>query len=181
MANRRSTVDMSEVLKGFDKLIAAEEPIARAMGVGMGQAVRDEAKIRAPVLKPEDRGYDNQQPYVLRDAIYLAFDKRARVLNRSQYKYGVSWNAAKAPHGHWKEFGFEQPYEASQNGQGLWYTAIIGQGRTNGRMRGKSVLRDAPLVVAATPFLGPAFDAKFSSLNGLAVAAGAAKFRELFG
>src|SRR5690606_12911566 len=73
MANRRTRIDMSEVMAGFKKLEAAKEPIARAMGVAMGQEVRDEAKVRAPVLKPEDQGYDQQQPGTLRDAIYLAF------------------------------------------------------------------------------------------------------------
>ena len=168
MANRRSTVDMSEVLKGFDKLIAAEEPIARAMGVGMGEAVRDEAKRRAPVLKPENVGTDNQQPFVLRNAIYMAFDKRARVLNKTQYKYGVSWNSKKAPHGHLAEFGHEMPYRYARTAGGLFYTPI-------------PTVPTGGYFVSAQPFLGPAFDAKFSSLNGLAVAAGAAKFRELFG
>jgi hypothetical protein len=167
MANRRSTVDMSGVFKGLERMIAAEEPIARAMGVGMGEAVRDEAKIRAPVLKPENVGTDNQQPYLLRDSIYLAFDKRARVLNKTAYKYGVSWNSKKAPHGHLAEFGHEMPYRYARTAAGLFYTPIPTT-PTDG------------VFVAAQPFLGPAFDAKFSSLNGLATAAGAAKFRELF-
>lgn len=179
MASRRSTVDMSGVLKGLDKLIAAKEPIARAMGVAMGQEVRDEAKVRAPVLKPEDRGYDNQQPNVLRDAIYLAFDKRNRVLNSDTYKYTVSWNSKKAPHGHWKEFGFVQTYQVEQNNQGLWYTPIAGKG-VGGRQAG--FLRDkGPLTIEATPFLGPAFDAKVGSLNRVAAAAGAAKLKEVMG
>src|SRR5690606_37034273 len=127
MANRRTRIDMSEVMAGFKKLEAAKEPIARAMGVAMGQEVRDEAKVRAPVLKPEDQGYDQQQSGTLRDAIYLAFDDRKHILNPSSYTYTVSWNSRRAPHGHLKEFGFEQPYIVARGAtSGLWYTPLSG-------------------------------------------------------
>lgn len=166
MANRRSTVDLSEVFKGLEKLIAAKEPVARAMGVAMGQDVRDEAKIRAPVLKPENVGLDNQQPYVLRDAIYVAYDKRGRVLNASSYKYTVSWNSRKAPHGHLAEFGHEMPYLYAQTMDGRYFTP-------------KPLQPNSGFFVAAQPFLGPAFDAKVGGLNTIAAAAGAAKLKEV--
>jgi hypothetical protein len=166
MASRRSTVDMSGVLKGLDKLIAAKEPIARAMGVAMGQEVRDEAKIRAPVLKPENVGLDNQRPYVLRDAIYVAYDKRGRVLNPSSFKYTVSWNSKKAPHGHLAEFGHWLTYEYALTDDGRYFTP-------------KPLRPNDGFYVAAQPFLGPAFDAKVSGLNTIAAEAGAAKLKEV--
>lgn len=168
MTARRSTVDMSEVLKGLDKLIATKESVARAMGVAMGQDVRDEAKIRAPVLKPENVGLDNQRPFVLRDAIYVAYDKRAGVLNSDSYRYTVSWNSKRAPHGHLAEFGHWMPYQYALTTDGRYYTP-------------KPLQPNAGFFVAAQPFLGPAFDAKVGSLNRVAAAAGAAKLKEMMG
>lgn len=168
MANgaRRTRVDMSEVIKGFDKLLAVKEPVARAMGVAMGQDVRDEAKVRAPILKPENVGLDNQQPGVLRDAIYLAFDKRGRVLNGASYKYVVSWNSKRAPHGHLVEFGHMMPFMYARTADGRYYTP-------------KPTTPTGGFFVAAQPFLGPAFDAKIGTLARTAAAAGAIKLKEL--
>lgn len=179
MANaRRTSVDMSEVLAGFARLGEAKEPIARAMGVAMGQEVRDEAKVRAPVLKPGEEGYDNQQPGVLRDAIYLAFDDRKHTLNPDAYTYTVSWNSRRAPHGHLKEFGFQQPYMVARGAStGLFYTPLSGDKGAKGRAKGR--LRPTPLVIAPEPFLGPAFDAKQPRLMSIAVQAGSAKFSEV--
>ena len=179
MANaRRTTVDMSGVLAGLTKLAEAKEPIARAMGVAMGQEVRDEAQLRAPVLQPGEEGYDQQQPGVLRDAIYLAFDDRKHVLNPGAYTYTVSWNSRKAPHGHLKEFGFKQPYIVARGiTTGLFYTPLSGQ--KGAKSRNKGFLRDTPLVVAPEPFLGPAFDAKQPRLMSIAIQAGSVKFAEV--
>ena len=171
MANgaRRTRVDMSEVIKGFDKLLAVREPVARAMGVAMGQDVRDEAKVRAPVLKPGNEGTDDQQPGTLRDAIYLAFDKRGRVLNGASYKYVVSWNSKRAPHGHLVEFGHWLTYEYARTADGRFYTPIPTSPNPS----------PGGFFVAAQPFLGPAFDAKIGTLARTAAAAGAIKLKEL--
>lgn len=178
MVSKRTRVDMSEVFAGLDRLAAAREPIARAMGVAMGQEVRDEAKVRAPVLEPGGEGYDQQQPGTLRDAIYLAFDRRKHVLNPGAYTYTVSWNSKRAPHGHLKEFGFEQNYRVARGATtGLWYTPLSGAKAAKGRNVG--VLRDTPLVVAPEPFLGPAFDAKQPRLLSIAIEAGGIKFTEV--
>ena len=179
MANRRTRIDMSEVMAGFKKLEAAKEPIARAMGVAMGQEVRDEAKVRAPVLKPEDQGYDQQQPGTLRDAIYLAFDDRKHILNPSSYTYTVSWNSRRAPHGHLKEFGFEQRYRVARGATtGLWYTPLSGTKAAKGRNAGFP-RPDGPLVIAPEPFLGPAFDMMQPRLLSIAIEAGGIKFTEV--
>jgi hypothetical protein len=180
MANaRRTRIDLSEVMAGFDRLKAAGEPIARAMGVGMGQEVRDEAKIRAPVLDPSEMGTDSQQQGTLRDAIYLAFDGRKHLLNPGVYTYTVSWNSRRAPHGHLKEFGFQQPYIVARTGTtGLFYTPLSGDKGAKGRAKGH-LRPNGPLIVAAEPFLGPAFDAKQPRLLSIAVQAGATKFTEI--
>lgn len=169
MVSRRATVDMSGAIKGLDKLFEGKEAIARAMGVAMGQEVRDEAKVRAPVLKPENVGLDNQQPYILRDAIYVAYDKRRRVLAPDAYRYTVSWNSKKAPHGHLAEFGHMMPYQYARTADGRYFTPVplVPNDRAGG------------FFVSAQPFLGPAFDAKVATLNRVAAAAGAEKLKEI--
>ena len=44
-----ASVDLSSVLAGLDRLSGVSESLARSMAVAAGQAVRDEAKARAPV------------------------------------------------------------------------------------------------------------------------------------
>ena len=158
-------VDISEVTKGFAALKEVKESIARTMGVAMGQEVRDEARIRAPVLKPENKGADNQQAGLLRDSIYLAYDKRYAVLGDA-YRYVVSWNASRARHGHLVEFGHWQSYAYAKNEEGLYYTPLPPE-----EIDGFSV--------DAQPFLGPAFDAKIPRLYTIALAAGRKRFEEL--
>lgn len=177
MVNRRSSVDISEVLTGLDRLVEAKEPVARAMGNAMGQEVRDEAKARAPLLQPGNEGYDTDRAGILRDAIYNAYDERRNVLNPETFRYTVSWNAKRAPHGHLMEFGFDMPYESAISNSGLWYTPI-----PNRTKRGtqKGILREGgPLRVDPQPFLGPAFDAKYSQLMPIAVTAGSKRLSEI--
>lgn len=177
MANRSAVVDLSDVLAGLDRLAEAKESIARSMGVAMGQEVRDEAKIRAPVLEPGNEGTDNQMPGVLRDAIYVAYDSRRSILNPNTYRYTVSWNSKKAPHGHLAEFGHWMPYEYAKTEDGLYYTPILNN-------TGKGTQKGIPLGgngfwVSAQPFLGPAFDAKLPRLRSIAIQAGESKFVEI--
>lgn len=168
---RGTRVDISEVTKGFSMLKDAKESIARTMGVAMGQEVRDEAKIRAPVLKPENKGADNQQAGLLRDSIYLAYDQRRSVLSDG-YRYVVSWNAKRAPHGHLAEFGHWLPYLYEQTfPDERYYTPKPEQPNPT--------KRDEGFYVDAKPFLGPAFDAKMPRLYSIALAAGRKRFEEL--
>lgn len=177
MANKSTRVDMSEVFAGFDKLLEIKEGVARAMGVAMGQEVRDEAKLRAPVLEPGNEGVDNQRPGVLRDAIYVAYDDRRRILNPNAFRYTVSWNAKKAPHGHLAEFGHWMPYEYALTAEGLFYTPIP---NNTGRGKQKGIpLEGDGFWVSAQPFLGPAFDAKLPRLASVAIQAGRIKFSEV--
>ena len=177
---RQVVIGIEEVFAGLDKLSRLREPVARAMAVAMGQEVRDEAKIRAPVLKPGNEGFDNQRAGQLREAIYLAYDGRRSILNAGHYVYSVSWNSRKAPHGHLAEFGHWMAYTAIQSDNGKWFTPIQGSERTGGRSRGVGFPRpDGGFYVQAQPFLGPAFDMKLPRLNAIAAAAATAKFQEV--
>lgn len=177
--SRRTTVNMSEVFEGLSRLAQAKEPIARSMGVAMGQEVRDEAKIRAPVLEPGSEGYDGQVAGTLRDNIYLAFDKRKYAINPNSFTYIVSWNSFRAAHGHLMEFGFEQKYVVRRGTTtGLFYTPLTGAKGAKGRNVGLA-RPDGPIHIRPQPFLGPAFDAKQPRLLSIAVQAGRIKFTEV--
>lgn len=164
MANRKSRFDTTEIFAGLDKLQAKKEPVARAMGSAMAGAVRDEAKVRVPV--GTDFG-GSLNPGTLRDAIYQAYDARRNVLNNNTYRYVVSWNHNKAPHGHLIEFGHWMPYIYATDGQGHYWTPKPEVGQA------------IPFWVAAEPFLGPAFDSKLPSLMGVGISAARAKFTEI--
>jgi hypothetical protein len=180
MVKRQAVVGIDDIVANMDALKTLREPISRAMGAAMGQAVRDEAKVRAPVLKPGNEGVDNQRAGQLRDALYVAFDGRRSILSTGHYVYGVSWNSRKAPHGHLAEFGHWMPYEAVRTESGKWVTPLVGKGRVGGKTRGVGVpLPNGGFFVSAQPFLGPAFDAKMPRLAGIAAEAGALKFQQL--
>lgn len=166
MANtKRTSVDISSLLGGLDKLGGAKESIARAMGAAMGIEVRDEAQVRVPVGTDEGGSIT---PGLLKSAIYVAYDDQRRLLNPGAYRYTVSWNSKKAPHGHLIEFGHWMPYQYARTADGDYYTpkpltALPGQG----------------FWVNAQPFLGPAFDAKLPRLAAVAYDAGRIKFAEV--
>lgn len=174
MARQRSTrVDMTEALAGLDKMAGAKESLARTMGAAMGVAVRDEAITRAPVLQPGNEGADNQPEGLLRDSIYVAYDERRSQLTQESYRYTVSWNASRAPHGHLLEFGHWMPYLYNKTDDGLFYTPMP-------PVPNPAIGADG-FWVAAHPFLGPAFDTKTPVLMQIAVQAGRTRFTELFG
>lgn len=174
MARARSTtVDMSGVLAGLEKVAHAKESLARTMGSEMGIAVRDEAKLRAPVLQPGNEGLDGQTPGLLRDAVYVAYDQRRAQLSQETFRYTVSWNSKRAPHGHLQEFGHWMPYLYAKTDDGLFYTPMPPIPNPSPGADG--------FWVAAQPFLGPAFDAKTPVLLQIATQAGRNRFTELFG
>ena len=130
-----ASVDLSSVLAGLDRLSGVSESLARSMAVAAGQAVRDEAKARAPV----DTGK-------LKGALYLAYSDRRS--HGSKVVYSVSWNSKKnsnkAPHGHLLEFGHWQTHAIYKGRDGEWYVgAPLAQ----------------PKWVPARPFLRPAYEA----------------------
>jgi len=147
-----SRVDLSGALAGLDSLAEMTTSVARSMGVAAGQAVRDEAKARAPV---EDG--------TLRDSIYLAY--RNGESTESLVVYQVSWNSKKAPHGHLLEFGH-------------WRRNVLVRGE-DGRWRATQELLPAPVWTAAHPFLRPAYEATLSRLTDIAAARGRKRLAEL--
>lgn len=176
---KQAVTGLDDIFKGLDGLLEAREPVARAMGVAMGQVVRDQAIENAPTLNPQGVGTDNQRPNQLKEAMYLAFDGRRSILNEGYLVYTVSWNAKRAPHGHLIEFGHMLPYEYEVTPDGKFYTPLQGTKRVGGRKRGFG--RPNPhtgFFVHAIPFLGPAFDEKLPSLNRIAIGAATLAFSE---
>lgn len=166
MSNVRGTrVDISELVKGLEAMAGAQESIGRTMAHSMGVEVRDEAKLRAPVGTEEGGSIT---PGLLRSAIYVAYDARRNVMNPNAYRYVVSWNSKKAPHGHLLEFGHWMPYLYATDGIGNFWTPNPEKPQPNG-----------PFWVAQRAFLGPAFDAKLPRLAGIAFQAGSERFKEL--
>lgn len=174
---RVAVTGLDEIEKGFSELLGMRDELCRAMGVAMGQVVRDEAKERAPLLQPDQIGVDNQRPGLLKESIYLAYDGRRSVLNK-QTVYTVSWNSKKAPHGHLVEFGHWMSYQWARLPSGQYYTPISTPAGKKARAKGIP-LANGGFQIVARPFLGPAFDAKLPLLNGIASKAGKAKFEEL--
>jgi hypothetical protein len=124
--------DFSEWEKAAAKLSGPlKVSLARSIAVGMGEVLRDEAKLLAP-----------KESEALANSIYLAFkDGRS---NESQVVYSVRWNHKSAPHGHLIEFGHWQPYKVVKLPNGDWFT-------TKERL-------PSPKFIAAHPFLRPALD-----------------------
>lgn len=136
------TADFSDVNKLLD---ACSDPdmkvhLARSMAVAGGKIISKEAKIRAPVYVPGIGRNGNRQGInkksaaksgALRDAIYIAYKDEDSDVNHIQYS--VSWNSAKAPHGHLVEFGH-------------W---LVSHGKTKKKIK----------YVPAYPFLRPAYEA----------------------
>jgi hypothetical protein len=176
----QAVTGIEDIFKGLEAFSTLREPIARAMGVAMGQTVRDEAIVRAPELKPGDEGYDNQRRGQLKEALYLAFDGRRSILNAGHLVYQVSWNAKKAPHGHLVEFGHWMAYKWARGEEGKFYTPLQGTHKVDGRKRGKGYPIDGGgFYVNTHPFLGPAFDAKLPRLGDIATEAGKAAFSKV--
>ena len=145
-------VDLSDAFAGLDALgQAAKEHLPRSMAVAGGQLLRDEAKLRAPVydgasaLASGDTVKNPRTPGQLRDAIYLAYSESRSIPQIGQATYSVSWNAAKAPHGHLLEFGHWRINKLVKGKDG-WHP-------TTERL-------PSPKWVSAIPFLRPAYEAR---------------------
>lgn len=165
---RRSRVDLSQVFAGLDKLVEVKESLARTMGNAMGVAVRDEAKIRVPIGTEQGGSIS---PGLLHSAIYNAYDDQRSILAPGSYRYTVSWNSKKAPHGHLIEFGHWMPYRYVKTDEGDYFTPKPLEPNPGGGPDGFWVEQRA--------FLGPAFDATMPRLASIAYQAGSIRFVEL--
>ena len=121
-----------------------KESLARRMLVSGGTHMRDHAKMLAA-----------KKSGLLAASIYLVFDAKAST--KSNYVYGISWNASKAPHGHLIEFGHWR-YNIFLNGR--WQRSLL-PGLTKGKgpqdHGGDGALKP-PEWVRARPFLRPTLD-----------------------
>jgi hypothetical protein len=127
-------VDTSDLLAAMDKLAGSDRVhLARSLGAGAGEVLRDEAKL----LAPAETGR-------LASSIYLAF--REGKSNEARVVYSISWNGRKAPHGHLQEFGHWQPYRVMRRPDGTYFTD-------------KTQPLAQPKWVPAHPFLRPAMAA----------------------
>lgn len=169
MSESRTRVDVQGVIAGLERLVLAQEPIARAMGFAMAVEVRDEAQIRAPLGTAEGGSIT---PGLLKSAIYAAYDQRFSILSPGVYRYNVSWNSKKAPHGHLVEFGHWMPYMYGRTTDGDYFTYKTVENPTKTPGEGGFWVRQYA-------FLGPAFDAKLPRLSSVAIAAGTKRFSEL--
>lgn len=163
-----TTVDVSSVIEGFKKLGAIQESLGRSIAFAMGEPVRDEALLRVPVGTLEGGSIT---PGLLKSSIYIAYDERQHVLNPSAYRYTISWNSKKAPHGHLIEFGHWMPYEYVRDEAGEYWTLKPLQPNPHPGPDGFWVEQHA--------FLGPAFDAQLPRMAAYAFRMGEMKFQEL--
>lgn len=146
------TMDLDNVFRGIEKLKDDGYKVARSMGVAVGQLMRDEAKANVGVETGK-----------LRAAIYVAFDERTSTANR--IRYSVSWNAAKAPHGHLVEFGHWRRNVVVQQPNGQWIT-------TRERL-------PQPVRVKPVAFLRRAYDTLQPSVMRVAITAGQRRMSQL--
>lgn len=162
MAETGLKVDFSEVFARLDGLAGvAKEHLPRSMAVAAGKVFRDEAKARAPIFDGSKalKGGANvarpPRPGLLRDAIYLAYSESRSLPQTGVATYSVTWNSAKAPHGHLLEFGH-------------WRMNVIRGGYP------RTERLENPKWVPAHPFLRPAYDAVIN----IAIQAGLDRGRE---
>lgn len=165
---RGSTVDVSEVVAGFKKLAGIKESLGRTIAFEMADVVYNEAHVRVPVGTEEGGSIT---PGLLKSALYRAYDERQTILSPDTYRYTISWNSKKAPHGHLVEFGHWMPFKYVRDKSGEYWTVV---GEPNPGSNGPG-----GFWVEQKAFLGPAFDATQRALPEVAFSAGRRRFQEL--
>lgn len=176
-----ATVDSADVRSKLHLLTGANlESLARRMVVSGGVIVRDEAKLRAPVGDGDynESSWGSHAAGTLRDAIYLAQDKKATTGTR--FTYAISWNAKLAPHGHLIEFGHLMPFKYGKYG-GKYYSVVPEELKKNskGGRNSKPGKGLGGKRIPAQPFLGPAYDAKLAVARDAMFARGKKEFEAL--
>ena len=126
-------VDMGEVSAMLRELKADINAAVRPAAQAAAQVLYDEVKRNVAAIGRKTGNLDR--------AIYQVFSRS----NSDEHKsvYHVSWNAAKAPHGHLVEYGHMQRYAVFLGKDGKW--------RTN-----KKKPLPTPRQVGARPFVRPA-------------------------
>jgi hypothetical protein len=159
--------DMSRIDAGLTALAGpVRESLARRMLVAGGQEMRDEAKRWVPTsvgpYNPKSRG--SQDAGTLRDAIYLAYDRRNST--ELAFTYNISWNNTQAWWGKLVEFGYTQRYVTIYNKK-LGVFQSLAKGR-----HGNGVLRDTPKRIPGKPFIRPAYEITITKTLSIMAATG---------
>lgn len=162
--------DFSSILKSLDALSGpVRESLARRMLVAGGREMRDEAKRWVPTsvgpYNPNSRG--SQDAGTLRDAIYLAFDKRNST--DVTFTYNISWNSFEAWWGKLVEFGYTQRYVTIYNKK-LGAFQSLAKGRFG--KGGKGVLLAEPKRIEGKPFIRPAYEVSITRTLSIMAATG---------
>lgn len=89
-----------DLLAGFDRALASAEDVIYSGAAAMARLIYDEVRLNTSGVKESGPGIVTGN---LHDSIYWAKDKEASTTQRAVY--AISWNRAKAPHGHLIEFG----------------------------------------------------------------------------
>jgi len=160
--------DFSQVKDLFEKIGAGKESLARRMGAAGGEEFRDEAQARVSVSMSgssyPETGRGSPAAGTLRNAIYLAYDKRNS--NESVHVYSISWNSKKAWWGKLVEFGYYQRYEVHKNNNGKYYTE-------------KTQKLPTPKWIPGDPFLYPAYANKRQAVAKIMIETGRVEFDKI--
>jgi HK97 gp10 family phage protein len=165
MANG-SSFDVTDAIAGLDRLSNdVREKLARTMAYRGGEVIQKEARLRVPSkfageYNPKSRG--SHAAGKLRDSIYVARNKRSTT--STSFVYSVSWNSTdgspnNAFWGRFIEFGWYMRYAWFVDKNGMYHTI-------------KSRELAEPIRVPATPFLGPAYDAKLQDVRRVMIQTG---------
>lgn len=149
-------------LAGFKKQLEAKkeqiEKAARPAAKAIADVYYEAVKRNAQAIGAQPSQW--KLTGSLADSIYRVHSDKRSVDGRQIYE--ISWNRKKAPHGHLVEFGYMRKYE-------VFFDPKTGEWRAL-----KSKPLEAPVQVAAQPFLRPALD-----LKDQAKEAGVARFKEV--
>ena len=122
-----------DLTAGLDKLISAVEPVIYSGAAAMARVIYDQVLANTAGTIPGMPGVVTGN---LHDSIYWAKDKK--VSNKTLAVYAISWNRAKAPHGHLIEFGTSRapayPFVAPAAGK-LPEAIKVGQARMQERFQ----------------------------------------------
>ncbi len=145
----RLDYDASSAMAGLDGIAAAAAAVVRPVAQAGAQVLYEEARRRAPVGEPHvGKGGKHYPGGTLKASIYQVYSTDKSAQGRAVYH--VSWNAAKAPHGHLIEFGHWQMHRVVKLAEGRFISL-------------KAEKLPQPRWIAAQPFIRPAFDARLQA------------------
>jgi Bacteriophage HK97-gp10, putative tail-component len=111
--------NLDEVLADLDNIAADVQKATRPAAAAAARVLYDEVKKNAEYF---GEGYIRGSTGKLADAIYRVYSRGNSGALKATYH--VSWNAAKAPHGHLVENGHWQPYLVRRGRNGRFYTVV---------------------------------------------------------